>query len=116
MLLDAHAFATEAATCYTAAEPLDRTNPLWPYFHGILLVQSGPSPEKALPFLKRAAALASSAWPLPRLHVAELLRALGRLEDANQEFREVLANNRDNIFAQFGLAQVAIARHDYQDS
>jgi tetratricopeptide (TPR) repeat protein len=116
MVLDAHAFAKEAAICYSAAEKLDRTNPLWPYYRGILLSQSGPNPEKALPCLERAAGLASSKWPVPSLRLTDLLLALGRTEDARQELQKVLAHDRDNARAQFGLAQVALARHEYRDS
>ena len=47
MLLYAHQFAEEAVICYRAAETLDGTNPIWPYFQGYLLQKgaaSGPSP------------------------------------------------------------------------
>jgi tetratricopeptide (TPR) repeat protein len=119
MLFYVHQFADEAVICYSAAETLDGTNPIWPYLQGYLL-QKGAHPDQALPCLERAAALAPNEWPLPRLRLADLLLSLGRIEDAEKEYRNVLATNTDNkyvrFYAQFGLAQVMIARQDHQDA
>src|SRR5207302_1235617 len=86
------------------------------YFQGMALLKTGPRPEQALPCLERAAGLAASAWPLPRLRWADLLLAQGRVSDADREFHHVLASNPDNVHAQFGLAQVALARGRHGES
>lgn len=117
MLLYAHQFADEAVICFSAAETLDGTNPIWPYFQGYLL-QKGAHPDHALPCLERAAALAPNEWPVPRLRLADLLLSLGRIEDAEKEYRKVFATNTDTeyvrFYAQFGLAKVMIARQNHQ--
>jgi tetratricopeptide (TPR) repeat protein len=117
MLLDAHLYFDEAVTCYAAAETLDANNPYWPYLQGSLLAK-GPNPEKALPCFERSARLAPNE-PMPGLQLADLLLALGRVEDADKEYQRVLANSPDDMYtpyARFGLAQVAIARQKYQDA
>jgi Tfp pilus assembly protein PilF len=50
------------------------------------------------------------------LRLAELLLALGRTEEADEQFRKVLASDRANVYAQYGLAQVSLARREYRDS
>ncbi|HEV2972248.1 MAG TPA: tetratricopeptide repeat protein [Pirellulales bacterium] len=119
MLLHAHQFADEAIICYGAAATLEKTNPNWPYFQGYLL-EKGAHPDQALPCLERAAALAPNDLPVPRFRLADLLLSLGRIEDAETEYRKVLATKSDNkyvhFYSQFGLAQVMIARQNYQDA
>jgi len=115
MLLDAHEYIDEAGVCYRAAEVLERNNPYWPYLQG-RLYQSGPHPEKSLPCYERAAALAAGDMPMPRLRLADLLLALGRVDDADKEFRQVLGGNANNPYAQFGLAQVGMARQRYAEA
>ncbi len=119
MLLHAHQFPDQALICYSTAEALDRTNPIWPYFQGYLL-QNGSRPDQALSSLERAAALAPDDWPVPRFHLADLLLDLGRIDDAEKEYRKVLATKTDNkharYYSQFGLAKVMIARQNYLDA
>jgi tetratricopeptide (TPR) repeat protein len=113
MLLDAHQFEAEALTCYEAAALLDPYDPYLPYLHACLLL-TGPNPDKALPILERSIRLAPPDWPAPRLRLADQLLALGRLDDAAKEYDQVLAGNRNNNGGKFGLAQVAVARQQYQ--
>jgi tetratricopeptide (TPR) repeat protein len=115
MILHAHNFADEAVVCYTAAGALDATNPFWPYLQGNLL-QSGLNPASALPSLQRAARLAPADMPMPRLRLAELLLELGRVDEADKEFRTVLADHPGDVQAQFGLAQVTVSRQQYEDA
>jgi Tfp pilus assembly protein PilF len=119
MLLHAHHFADQAVICYSAAEALDRANAIWPYLQGYLL-QKGARPDQAISHFERAAALASADWPVPRFRLADLLLDLGRVDDAEREFRQVLATETDNkyarYYAQFGLAKVMIARQNDQSA
>jgi tetratricopeptide (TPR) repeat protein len=119
MLLDAHQFLEQALICYGAAETLDKRNPLWSYLQGYLL-QKGARPDQAVANLQRAAALAPDDWPVPRFRLADLLLDIGRIDDAEREYRRVLATKTDNkyahYYAQFGLAKVMIARQNYADS
>ncbi|HEV3023834.1 MAG TPA: hypothetical protein VGX76_15270, partial [Pirellulales bacterium] len=90
MLFQAHEFFDKARVCYSAAETLDSTNPNWPYFQGFLL-QMGAHPDRAVSSFQRAAALAPDDWPVPRFHLADLLLDLGRIDEAEREYRNVLA-------------------------
>jgi tetratricopeptide (TPR) repeat protein len=119
MLLHAHQFTDQALVCYGAAEKLDPTNPLWPYFQGYLLLE-GARPDQAVSRLERAAALAPDNWPIPRFRLADLLLDLGRSDDAERIYRTQLATKTDNEFvrdyAQFGLAKVFFARQKLSDA
>ena len=55
MVLSAHAYMTEAATCYDQAGRLDPTEPRWPYFHALAVRPEDPA--AAVPLLRRAADL-----------------------------------------------------------
>jgi tetratricopeptide (TPR) repeat protein len=117
MLLDAHHYFDEAIVCYSATETLDPTNPYWPHLQGALLAK-GPNPEKALGCFERAARLAPSE-SMPTLQLADLLLALGRVEDADKAFQGVLAKDANSMYAAYarlGLAQVAITRQKYQEA
>lgn len=115
MTLDAHHYPAEAVICYSAACELDRSNPVWPYLQGTLL-QSGPNPEAAVAPLERAARLTPHDSPAPRLRLADLLMDLGRIDEADKLYRKVLADNPGDMHAQFGLAQVCVDRHQYQEA
>jgi tetratricopeptide (TPR) repeat protein len=119
MLLHAHQFNDQALNCYSAAETLDTTNPLWPYYQGYLLLD-GARPDQAVSHLERAAALAPDDWPIPRFRLADLYLDLGRIDDAERMCRKLLATKTENEFvhyyAQFGLAKVMLARQKYLDA
>ncbi|MBI3822293.1 MAG: tetratricopeptide repeat protein [Planctomycetes bacterium] len=115
MVLHAHHFNEQAITCYAAAAALDRSNPTWPYYQGVLL-QAGADPMAALPSLQRAARLAPRDTPTPRLRLAELLFELGRPDEAEKDFRMVHAGDAGNVRAVLGLAHVAMARKNYEDA
>lgn len=115
MTLDAHHYPAEAVICYGAASTLDRSSPVWPYLQAVLL-QSGPNPEAAIPSLERAASLVPRNSPMPRLRLADLLLQLGRIDDADKQYRKVLADKPGDMHAQFGLAQVSVDKHEYQEA
>jgi tetratricopeptide (TPR) repeat protein len=113
MTLHAHAYRTDATTCYAAAATLDTNDAVWPYLQGILLVD-GPEPSAALSCLEHAARL-TPANSLARLRRAELLLELGRTDEAGADFEAALVAAPDEARAAFGLARVAAARGQDDD-
>lgn len=114
----ANGMEAESQTCFIEAERLDPGNPRWPYYQAGSLLNAGER-EAALPYLRRAVERGTSAAPdnpVPRLMLAETLLALGQLDEAEQHFRQVLAQSADNVRAHFGLALVGSARQDWQTS
>ncbi len=108
MILHAHRYLREAATCYTATAALDDQNPFWPYMQALILL-NGQEPAAAVPCLEQAARL-TPPNSLPRLRLAGLFLEQGRLDEADAEFRKVLAAGPDDAHARLGLGQVAAAR------
>jgi tetratricopeptide (TPR) repeat protein len=113
MVLLAHAYYREAASCFSQAERLDPRARRWPYYHGELL--SHGDPDAAIPKLRRAIDLGGGD-PAPRLRLANLLLIQGQLDEAESEFRGVLEKDQDNPWAHLGLGQVANVRGRYVDS
>src|SRR5579875_1663555 len=108
----------EAQICFTEAERLDPDNPRWPYYQAVILLNQGQQ-EAALPYLQHTLeriAGAASDNTVPQLVLAETLLALGRREEAEGHFRQVLARQADNVRAHYGLARAASARGDWQTS
>jgi tetratricopeptide (TPR) repeat protein len=114
----ANELEAEANVCFTQAERFDPNNPRWPYFLG------GPSLNQgdragALPYFQRAADLADAAGDAndsPRLLLAETLLALGRLDEAEAQYRRVLARHPDDLRAHYGMGLLAVARDDWEGS
>src|SRR5262249_20078112 len=105
-ILRAHDFVEAANTCFARAETLDPNEPRWPYLQGATIAMTDR--ESALPYLERAATTA--AVDTPRLRLAEVLLQLGRAEEAEVHFREVLARAPHNPRARLGLARVLSGR------
>ena len=83
----------EGSICFAEAERLDPANPRWPHYRAGILQNRG-EPESALPLLQRAAEcceVAASDNLVPRSMLAETLLALGRLDEAEEQFHRVLA-------------------------
>src|SRR5207244_2037808 len=106
MVLLAHDYEAEAQVCLARAEELDPDEPRWAYLNGWII--EGRDPEAALPLLRRAAALAGHK-PEPHLHLAETLLGLGRIDEAQAEFRHVLNDDPTHPHprARLGLARIA---------
>jgi len=103
LVLLAHDYEAAARICLARAEELDPNEPRWPYLNGRLVQQRDP--EAALPSLRRAADLAVNN-SAPRLHLAETLAGLGRLDEAESEFRALVEWQPRNPRALLGLARV----------
>lgn len=109
---------SEAQVCFAEAQRLDPKNPHWPYYQAGILLNQGER-EAALPYLQRAAAHCAVAAPdktAPRLRLAETLLALGRRGEAEEQFRQVLGRNADDVRAHYGTALAAADRQEWQTS
>ncbi len=109
---------SEAQVCFAEAERLDPANPHWPYYQATILLNQGER-EAALPYLQRAVECCAVATPdnlAPRLRLAETLLALGRRDEAETQFRQVLERNPEDARAHYGMALVAADRQDWQTS
>ncbi|MBC7855263.1 MAG: tetratricopeptide repeat protein [Pirellulaceae bacterium] len=115
MVLHAHGFADAAHIGYAAAARLDPKNPRWPYLQGDLYLDGTIGPAEALPHFELAASL-SPPESLARLRMAEMLLELGRLDEAEQEYRKVLAVQKQDPQAQLGLGRLAVARRQYRQA
>ncbi|MGH7168751.1 MAG: tetratricopeptide repeat protein [Gemmataceae bacterium] len=108
----------EAEICLVEAERLDSANPRWPYYQAAILVSQG-QPEAAVPILQRAVERGEAAASdnlTPSLLLAETLLALGRLDEAEKQFRHVLKRRDEEPRAHYGLALVYAARSDWPAS
>jgi len=108
----------ESRICFVEAERLDPSDPRWPYYQAGMLLSSG-KPEAAVPYLRRAverSAGAESDNPVPRLRLAETLLAVGRVDEAEDHFRQVLTWQPDDPRTHFGLALAAVVRQDWPNA
>lgn len=112
-VLLAHELPAEANACLAQAERLDPREPRWPYLQSLSLVSGRP--DEAAAKLRRAVELAGDAKDAPdapRLRLAELLLDLGRVDEAEAQYRAVLRRDPRNPRAELGTARVAAARGD----
>jgi Tfp pilus assembly protein PilF len=114
MILAAHNFAAEANVCFMQAEQLDPRETRWPYYQGTELCPNDP--EVAIAKLQRAVELRDGHFDRARLRLGELLLRQGRLEEAEDHFREVLRQDPENALAHLNLARIARERGDLQAS
>jgi Flp pilus assembly protein TadD len=113
MVLHAHAYYHEAVRAYEVAGSLEPQNATWPYLQGVALHEGLADAEAALAPLRRAAELPGRRLPA-RVRLAEVLLQLGRLDQAEAEFKQALAASPGDARVQLGLAQVAADRQDHQ--
>ena len=111
MVLGAHAFRSQAVTCFAAAERFDPREPRWPYVRGVMLQLDGVEVE-AVPALRRAVALCPADPDAVRLRLADLLVKEGDLEAAELLYRDLLVRDGGHAAAHLGLARIAVARGD----
>jgi Flp pilus assembly protein TadD len=107
MVYFAHGYAAEARTCLYWASCRDPKDARWPYLQALTLLND---PDQSLPLLERAAELAPDE-PSPRSRLAEMLLELGRLDEAESHFRQVLETRPDDPRAHNGLGRAAYHRN-----
>jgi tetratricopeptide (TPR) repeat protein len=112
MVLHAHGYYTEAIRAYEVASTLEPKNATWPYLQGLALHEGVADAQGSLAPLRKAAEL-SRRLPA-RARLGEALLELGRLQEAEAEFRQVLAAAPGDARAQLGQAQAAENRRDYK--
>jgi tetratricopeptide (TPR) repeat protein len=114
MILAAHNFATEANACFAQAEQLDPREARWPYYLGTELCANDP--EVAIAKLQRAVELKDGRFNRARLRLGELLFRQGRLDEAEEQFRQVLRQNPESAQAHLNLARIAREQGNLQTS
>ena len=115
MVLHVHGFREAADASYVGTALLDPKNPTWPYLRGYLSLHGPGGPAAALPHFQLAANLGPPDSPA-RLRLADTLLELGRLDEAEQEYRKILAIHHDDPQAQLGLGRLAVARGQHRES
>ncbi len=113
-LLRAYRFFPEAETCLARAEQLDPTDPRWPYHQGA--IRAVDDLEAALPKWQRALQLGGDHRDAIRLRLASALLELGRSEEAQAQYDELLKQHPADPQAHLGLARLAAERGDWPDS
>jgi tetratricopeptide (TPR) repeat protein len=113
MVLRAHDFNVDAEVCFARAEKLDPDEPRWPYLRALILLRGDP--DAGIASLRRAVELAG-AETTPRLRLAGVLESLGRFDEAEDHFKQVLSQETDNPRAHLGLARLAFQRGDLEAS
>jgi Flp pilus assembly protein TadD len=114
MVLLAHDVRPEARACLDRASVLAPSDGRWPYYLGI--AQLPGAPLSAVSNLQRAVRLQSSASPAappedsaPRLRLAAALLELGRVDEAETQFRHVRERRPGSAPAALGLGKIADA-------
>lgn len=113
MNLDVHDLQAPAIHCYQQAASLDKSAFRWPYYCAIAMQASG-SPN-ALAWFDRSLALRPDYVPLLILY-GRALHDAGEPERAVQMFRQALALDSTAAHARLGLAQLALARGEPENS
>ena len=90
LALYANNYFVEAADCFACAERLDGSNPRWPFFAMEIARRRGDDAE-LIAKARRAAELSDRPPADVLVRLAEALAAAGRYDEAEQQFRAVLA-------------------------
>lgn len=115
MTLHAHFFEDQADVCYAFAGELDKRNAAWPYLRGYIRSEGYGGHAGAVAHYERAASL-SPTNSAARLRLADALLEQGRLHEADEEYRKVLAADNNDAGALYGLGRLAVAGQDYERS
>jgi tetratricopeptide (TPR) repeat protein len=114
LVLQTHSFGGEADRCFAEATRLDPGNGAWPYYRALNAQREDP--DRALPFLREAAA---AEGPMPgdhraavRLRLAEVLLERRETAEAERLFRAEWDARPGDPRAGFGLGLAALARGD----
>jgi tetratricopeptide (TPR) repeat protein len=113
LLLSAHRYAPQAEACFDRAAELDRDE--WQWLYAKALSQTKDRPDQAIATLRDAIVRDSAAEPAKLLR-GELCALLGRNEEAERQFRDVLKSSPENARAQVGLARLSYAAGKYEEA
>ncbi|MGC1274962.1 MAG: tetratricopeptide repeat protein [Planctomycetaceae bacterium] len=109
MVLAVHGFRREARTAFREAARLDPDEFRWAYYLAYLHEET--SLEAAVDGYERALELAPDQ-PTIRIRLGNALLPLGRVEEAETQFRQAAKEQPESPFPQMGLARAALARQD----
>lgn len=109
MVLLAHQLRAEAGQCLAQASALAPGEPRWPYLLGH--AQLLDNPLAAATNFDRAVRLFPKNESAPRLRLADTLLILGRVDEAEQHFRQVRQREPQSAPAALGLGKVANSRN-----
>jgi tetratricopeptide (TPR) repeat protein len=110
MLLHVHRLEADAAVYYAQAEGLNPAEPRWPYLHAFVVADDPPA---AVELLRRAARLVEGGAgnpDAPLLKLADVCLEQELLEEAEMNYRKLLARWPEHARAQLGMARVAVLR------
>jgi tetratricopeptide (TPR) repeat protein len=107
-------FRDEAIACFAQAERLDPGEPRWPYYQAVLLLLDNN--EEAIARLRRALELCGDEPDIVRLRLSEALLTAGRLDEAEEGFRRLLARDARNPRALLGLGRAALQRQQLSEA
>ncbi len=114
MVLAICRYDAESVVCYRQAERCEPDEPRWPYLIGLGLLKSDP--EAAVPPFRRSAELCGGRPDAPRIRLAETLLLLGRLDEAEGEYRRLLAESPAHPHAHLGLGRTLLERGRLADA
>ncbi len=103
LVLLAHDFRDQAATCFAEAEQLDDTDYRWPYYFGMTM--GTKDTEKSLQAFRRAVRKGPERVTI-RLRLAEWLFDLRQLDQCEQQTRKALELEPENPRAQLLIARL----------
>lgn len=107
-------FRDEAIACFVQAERLDPREPRWPYYQAVLLLLDNN--EEAIARLRRALELCGDDPAIVRLRLSEALLTAGRLDEAEEGFRRLLARDARQPRALLGLGRIALQRQQLSEA
>src|SRR5436190_3529162 len=114
MVLLAHQLRVESSQCFVQASSFASDDPRWPYLLGVS--QLIDNPTAAVTNLQRAVELFYDRESAPRLKLADTLLSLGRVDDAEVQYRHVAQREPDSAPAALGLAKIANARDRFSEA
>ena len=113
-LYHAYDLRDAAAACYRNAATLSPSDFAWPYYSGLLALDSGSSAEAEQAFRKALELRPQSASVRARL--GETLLAQGKAEDAREHFAAVQDEDGFAAVAAHGLARVDAATDNHEQA
>jgi tetratricopeptide (TPR) repeat protein len=109
----AHESFAEAAVCYETAAELNSGEVRWWYLRGLCLERTNP--ETALLCFTAACGLGTGALE-PHWKRAEVLLAIGRVNDAEHVYRAVYAGDPEHPRTLLGLARISFLRGQLEEA
>ena len=109
MVCHANGYSQAALQAYETAAVLDPDTWQWPYLAGYLHMDGPGGPVAALPLFQRAATT-SPPHSMAHVRLADALLELDQLDEAEQLYRRLLADEKAAPFANLGLARLLVVR------